>query len=93
MLRFSSPPNANACRSEAKLPSRPRHSGDASADSAVAALHMFRRRGALAKRLVGRDRDAGFCLSFGEDLEQELGAAAEGLHVAELVDLFGYPHR
>ena len=32
--------------------------------------------GPAAEALVGRDRDAGFLFSFGQDLEQELGAAA-----------------
>ena len=32
-------------------------------------------------------------LAFGQDLEQQLGAAAVEFHVAELVDLCGHPHR
>jgi hypothetical protein len=39
-----------------------------------------------AERLVGGDRDAGFLFPLGQDLEEELGAAAAGFHVAELVD-------
>src|SRR5580704_5100519 len=42
--------------------------------------------GPAAEGLVGRDRDAGLFLPFGEDLEEELGAAAVEFHVAELVD-------
>ena len=38
------------------------------------------------KRLVGGDGDAGFLLALGQDLEQQLGAAAVEFHVAELVD-------
>jgi hypothetical protein len=38
------------------------------------------------KRLVGGDRDGVLLLAFGEDLEEQLGAAAVELHVAELVD-------
>lgn len=35
---------------------------------------------------VGCDRDAGFFFAFGEDLEQEFGAAAVEFDVAELVE-------
>jgi hypothetical protein len=42
---------------------------------------------------VGGDRDGGAFLAFGEYLEQQLGAAAVELEVAELVDLCGCPHR
>ena len=38
------------------------------------------------KRLVGGDRDGVLLLAFGQDLEQQLGAAAVEFHVAELVD-------
>src|SRR5260370_16134627 len=41
--------------------------------------------GPLAERGVGRDRDGGFLFPFGEDLEQQLGAAAVQPDVAELV--------
>src|SRR5207302_820784 len=37
----------------------------------------------LAERKVGGDGDAGFLFAFGEDQEQQLGAAAVELHVAE----------
>jgi hypothetical protein len=40
----------------------------------------------FAERLVGRDGDAGCFLPLGQDLEQQLGAAAVEFHVAELVD-------
>src|SRR5690348_4642981 len=42
--------------------------------------------GPAAEALVGRDRDAGLFLPLGQDLEEELGAAAVEFHVAELVD-------
>ena len=42
--------------------------------------------GPAAEGLVGGDGDAGFLLPFGQDLEEELGAAAVEFHVAELVD-------
>src|SRR5260370_35205336 len=41
--------------------------------------------GPLAERGVGGDRDGGFLFPFGEDLEQQLGAAAVQPDVAELV--------
>lgn len=40
----------------------------------------------FAEGLVGGDGDAGPFLAFGEDLEEELGAAVVQFHVAELVD-------
>jgi hypothetical protein len=36
--------------------------------------------------LVGRDRDGRFLLALGQDLKEQLGAAAVQLHVAEFVD-------
>jgi hypothetical protein len=39
-----------------------------------------------AEGFLGGDGDAGLFLAFGEDLEEELGAAAVEFHVAELVD-------
>ena len=41
--------------------------------------------GPAGERLVGGDRDGGLLLAFGEDLEQQLGAAAVEFEVAELV--------
>src|SRR4051794_41754978 len=49
--------------------------------------------GPAAEGLVGGDRDACFLLPFRQDLKEELGAAAVEFHVAELIDLCGYPHR
>src|SRR6266568_4159897 len=40
----------------------------------------------FAERLVGRDGDGVAFLAFGEDLEQQLGAATVQLHVVQLVD-------
>jgi hypothetical protein len=45
------------------------------------------------ERLVGSDGNGIFILSLDEDLEEEFGAAFVQFHVAELVDLCGYPHR
>jgi hypothetical protein len=41
--------------------------------------------GPAGERLVGGDRDGGLFLPFGEDLEQQLSAAAVEFEVAELV--------
>ena len=46
----------------------------------------------LAEGEVAGQRHAGFLLEFGEDLEQQLGAAGIELHLAELVDLCRCPH-
>jgi hypothetical protein len=43
-------------------------------------------RAPFAERGVGCDRDAGAFLAFGEDLEEQLGAAGVQLQVAELVE-------
>src|SRR5205823_3236477 len=51
------------------------------------------RLGPARERLVGRDRDRRAFLALGEHLEEQFGAAAVEFHVAELVDLCGYPHR
>jgi hypothetical protein len=40
----------------------------------------------FGERGVGRDRDGGALFPFGEDLEQQLGAAAVEFHVSELVE-------
>ena len=40
----------------------------------------------LAERQVGGDGDGGFLFSFGEDLEEELAAAAVELDVAEFIE-------
>jgi len=40
----------------------------------------------FAEGEVGCDRDGGFLFAFGEDLEQQLGAAGVELDVAELVE-------
>ena len=42
---------------------------------------------------VGCARDGGSFLAFGDDLEEEFGAAGVEVDVAEFVDLCGYPHR
>jgi hypothetical protein len=42
---------------------------------------------------VGGDGDAVVFLPFGEDLEQQLGAALVQFHVSQFVDLCGCPHR
>jgi hypothetical protein len=47
----------------------------------------------FAKWQVGPDRDGGSFVPFGDDLEEQLGAAGVDLDVAELVDLCGCPHR
>jgi hypothetical protein len=47
----------------------------------------------FAERLVGGDGDAGCLFPFGQDLEQQLGAAAVEFHIAELIHLCGHPHR
>src|SRR5680860_69239 len=44
------------------------------------------------ERCVGGDGDAGAFVAFGEDLEQQLGAARVQVQVAELVELCGHPH-
>src|SRR5680860_763864 len=44
------------------------------------------RRSPLAERRVGGDRDAGAFVAFGEDLEQQLGAARVQVQIAELVE-------
>jgi hypothetical protein len=49
--------------------------------------------GPFAERQVGRDDRAAAFVSFGEDLEDELGGAVGQREIAELVDLCGYPHR
>ncbi len=47
----------------------------------------------LAEGQVGPDPDGGFFVSFGDDLEEQFGAAGVDVDVAEFVDLCGYPHR
>ena len=42
--------------------------------------------GPAAEGFVGGDRDGGFLFAFGEDLEQQFGASAVELEVAELVE-------
>jgi hypothetical protein len=49
--------------------------------------------GPLAERQVGREDQAAAFVSFGEDLEDELGGAVGQGEIAKLVDLCGYPHR
>ena len=46
----------------------------------------------FAERQVGPDRDGGSLVPFGDDLEEQLGAAGVDLDVAELVELCGHPH-
>ena len=48
--------------------------------------------GLAAERLVAGDDDRGVFFAFGEDLEQQLGAALAEVHVAEVVNLCGHPH-
>ena len=47
----------------------------------------------FAERQVCPDGDGGFFVSFGDDLEEEFGAAGVDLDVAEFIDLCGCPHR
>jgi len=47
----------------------------------------------FAEWQVGPDRDGGSFLPFGDDLEEQLGAAVVDLDVAELVQLCRCPHR
>ena len=46
----------------------------------------------LAEGQVRRDRNRRAFFAFGDDLEEELGAAGVDFDVAELVELCGYPH-
>ena len=48
--------------------------------------------GPAAEALVGGDGNTGLLLPFGQDLEQQLGAAPVQFEVAELVQLCGCPH-
>ena len=47
----------------------------------------------FTERKVGRDRDRRSFFAFGDDLEEQLGAAGVDFDVAKLIDLCGYPHR
>jgi hypothetical protein len=49
--------------------------------------------GPAGERSVGRYGHGRFLLAFGEDLEEQFGAAYIQFHVTEFVDLYGYPHR
>jgi hypothetical protein len=46
----------------------------------------------FAERQVGSDRDGGFLVAFGDDLEEQSSAAGVDLDVTELVDLCRHPH-
>jgi len=49
--------------------------------------------GSAGEAVVAGDRDGVLFFAFGEDLEEQLGAAAVEFHVAEFIELCGYPHR